>query len=168
VPRVESELAANVFDVQCRGCRRNPKLIGDAAIGQPQRHQTGDFTLAWRELGDLRPRTWRGRTSFWVDLGCQANGLFETQRGAARPGGAKRGALEPRVGHTQDAIIVAPIVRRDREVVGLTPRRGSGKELLGPVGGRVTSPPPGQNRACAINAPGSPEHIRCMSMRSRI
>ncbi len=31
--------------------------------------------------------------------------------------------------------------------------------LLSPVGGRVTSPPPGQNPTCAIYASGSPEQI---------
>src|SRR5215813_7754541 len=38
-------------------------------------------------------------------------------------------------------------------------------EILGPVGMGSCLPTPGQNRACATNAPGSPEHIRCLSTK---
>jgi ureidoacrylate peracid hydrolase len=31
--------------------------------------------------------------------------------------------------------------------------------VVGPVGGRVTPPPPGRNPACGFPAPGSPEQI---------
>src|SRR5712692_5444467 len=37
--------------------------------------------------------------------------------------------------------------------------RRCGPETVGPVGGKVTLPPPGQNPTCTINASGSPEQI---------